>query len=154
MVSTKRILGTGVTLTRAFRSVNLDADWKPNGMCSVTVGASDCHKEIRKPTHAISCSMIQRAWTTRCWTDEQKTIIGDANKLIMDQAKAEYETRYKEAQRLGKSVPGPSAMSFFSKTHKLRAATVVPNMLAFAHKYGLKLTDDEARSIKDCYGPG
>ena len=28
LVSTKRILGTGVTLTAAFRSVNLDADWE------------------------------------------------------------------------------------------------------------------------------
>ena len=27
LISTKRILGTGVTLTRAFRSVNMDADW-------------------------------------------------------------------------------------------------------------------------------
>ena len=30
LVSTKRILGTGVTLTRAFRSVNMDADWEEN----------------------------------------------------------------------------------------------------------------------------
>ena len=28
LVSTKRLLGTGVTLTRAFRSVNLDPDWE------------------------------------------------------------------------------------------------------------------------------
>lgn len=28
LVSTKRLMGTGVTLTRAFRSINLDADWE------------------------------------------------------------------------------------------------------------------------------
>lgn len=44
-------------------------------------------------------------------------------------------------------------MSYFSKAHRLRATTAVPNILAFAKEHGLKLTDDEAKNAKDCHGP-
>lgn len=63
----------------------------------------------------------------------------------MDQAKDEYDSRCREAARQGKPKPAPSAMTYFSKAHKLRAATVIPNILTFASQHGLKLTDDESR---------
>lgn len=87
-------------------------------------------------------------------SDKQRSIIADADSLLMSQAKAEHELRCKEAKRLNKPMPAPNVMSFFAKAHKLRAVTVISNILAFAHKYGLKLTDDEARNGKDCHGPG
>lgn len=34
LVSTKRLMGTSVSLTRAFRSVNLDADWEGRLLCT------------------------------------------------------------------------------------------------------------------------
>ena len=72
----------------------------------------------------------------------------------MRHSKAEYEKRCAEAVRLRREKPAPSAMSFFSKAHKLRAATVIPNILAFARKYDLKLTDQECEGGPDCHGPG
>ena len=54
-------------------------------------------------------------------TDDQRTIIREADREIMRHAKAEYEKRCAEAVRLRREKPAPSAMSFFSKAHKLRA---------------------------------
>ncbi len=74
--------------------------------------------------------------------------------IIIKEAKKEYEQRCEEAVRLNKPKPKPSNMSYFSKAHKLRAATVVPKLLEFAEKYGLKLTDNELKGGEHFHGPG
>ena len=54
-------------------------------------------------------------------TETQRSIIRDADVIIMKQANDEHEMRCKEAHRLRKELPKPTAMSYFSKAHKLRA---------------------------------
>lgn len=85
---------------------------------------------------------------------QQRSIIRDADSIIIKQAREDHEKRSKEARRLGKEPPKPTAMSYISKTHKLRAATVVSNILAFAEQHNLKLTDEELRDGRDLHGPG
>ena len=88
----------------------------------------------------------------------------------MNQAKQEFDRRCEGLLRAKKdnlklnnlSTPSfrqwiPSArkvMSCFSKAHKLRAATVFPNMLAFARRYRLKLIEDETKDGKGFYDSG
>ena len=85
---------------------------------------------------------------------QQRPIIRDAHSIIMKQAREDHEKRSKEARRLSKEPPKPTAMSYLSKAHKPRAATVVSNILAFAKQHNLKLTDEELRDGRDLHGPG
>lgn len=54
-------------------------------------------------------------------TETQRSIIRDADAIIMKQANDEHEMRCKEAHRLRKELPKPTAMGYFSRPHKLRA---------------------------------
>ena len=57
----------------------------------------------------------------------------------MNQPKAEHENSRLEALKY-KLIPSqPLITSCLTKAHKLRAASVIPNILAFAKQYELKL---------------
>lgn len=84
---------------------------------------------------------------------EHRKLLQDADKTITKQAQREYESLCGQAEERGKPIPKASLKSYFSKAVKLRAPTVIPNLLPFAEKYGLKLTDDELRNAKGCNRP-
>ena len=60
---------------------------------------------------------------------EQGSMLRDADRFMMDQAKADYEARCKEATRRSRPVLAPSVTEYFNKAHMLRAANVMPNIL-------------------------
>ena len=71
---------------------------------------------------------------------------------IQDKAKAEYEKRSHHAEERKQAKPTLWFNSYFTKFHKLCAATVISGTLDFAKRYHLDLTDDEMRNDKDCHG--
>lgn len=86
--------------------------------------------------------------------EDQRKILRDADQTIMDQARAEHLERCKTARSKGQLEPKATCGSYSSKAHKLRAATVIPNILAFCKQHQLKLTDAEMRNYKDRHGQG
>ena len=64
-------------------------------------------------------------------SEDQKKMFQDADQTIQDQAKAEHFTQPEIAKSQDHKIPQPSYGSYFSKAHKLRAATVIPIFSTF-----------------------
>ena len=95
-------------------------------------------------TRVIKCSL----------TTAQRRIILEADEVIKDEAREAYARQYKEAKKAKKDTFKLSALNYFFRAGLLRAATVFPNILALAARYGLTLTNKETKDAKDCYGSG
>ena len=87
-------------------------------------------------TRRISCPL----------SDSQRKILREADATIVNQAKTEYEERCRNAELRKQPKPSLIFQSYFSKVHKLRAVTVIPEILIFANEYRLKLIDEEIRN--------
>ena len=57
-----------------------------------------------------------------------------------------------KAKGTGREVSKASFGSYFSRAHKLRAATVLPEILGFSDRYNLRLTDGESANKDDKSG--
>ena len=67
----------------------------------------------------------ETTWVTYALNGKQRRIIRDAHQVIMNRTKGEHEKRCLEALKHTSIPPQRGAMSYFSKAHILRAASVI-----------------------------
>ncbi|KAL9136302.1 MAG: hypothetical protein Q9175_002491 [Cornicularia normoerica] len=145
-------MGTGSTLTRAFRFINLDADWEEQWNIQAdgrvvpdipeVVGAANRLLALRRVfVTPPGTGEVDKQPNLESLREETKKV----DRLLTTHQRVDNRIGFTEAAKQGKPKPAPSTMTYLIKAHKIRAATVIPNIFAFVSQHGLKLTDDESR---------